>query len=583
MRFAELVEVYERLEATTKRLEMIEALRDLLRRVPPNVIRRVVYLTQGNLAPGFQAVKMGLAEKMVIRALALATGLPRDDVETRWKALGDMGTVAERAFEARTQRKLTSEALTVEKVHGNLAGIAEAAGTGSQEEKIRLLADLLNDATPVEARYILRVVVGKMRLGVADMTLVEALAQAFATKEDKPAVERAYNVSSDLGHVAEALAESGLSGLKDIHLRVGVPVRSMLAERLPSLEQVVEKLGRSAMEFKYDGLRIQAHIDPEEVILYSRRFDILTPQFPDIVEGLRDAFQAKSAILDGEAVPIDLNTGAFLPFQEVAHRRRKYGIQEALQRVPVALLAFDCLALDEEDFLERPYTDRRKALGRALRETERVRLSERIVTDDPEEARRFFEKVIEQGGEGVIAKDLDSPYEAGSRGWQWIKYKRDYKAELADTVDLVIVGSFAGRGRRAGTYGALLMAAYDPEEDDFKTVCKLGSGFDDATLFALPERLRNLRLDQKDPRVDSNLEADGWFEPAVVMEVLGAEITLSPMHTAGFGAIRPDAGLAIRFPRFTGRWRDDKGPREATSVAEIVSLYKNQLKQVPSL
>ncbi|MEE9268529.1 MAG: ATP-dependent DNA ligase, partial [Thermoplasmata archaeon] len=560
MRFADLVEVYERLEATTKRLEMIDALTDLLRRVPPAVIRRVVYLTQGDLVPGFRNVKMGLAEKMVIRALALATGRPRADVETRWKELGDMGTVAERALEARRQRKLTSAPLTVEKVHGNLLGIAEAAGTGSQEEKIRLLADLLNDATPVEARYILRVVVGKMRLGVADMTIVEALARAFATKEDKPAVERAYNVSSDLGGVAEILAESGLSGFQDIHLRVGVPVRSMLAERLPSLEQVVEKLGRSALEFKYDGLRIQAHIDPDEVVLYSRRFDVLTPQFPDVVEGLRDAFRAESAILDGEAVPIDLNTGAFLPFQEVSHRRRKYGVQEAIQRIPVALMAFDCLALDGEDLLERPYTDRRAALGRALRETERVRLAEQIVTDDLEEARRFFEKVIEQGGEGLIAKDLDSPYEAGSRGWQWIKYKRDYGADLADTVDLVIVGSFAGRGRRAGTYGALLMAAYDPEEDAFKTVCKLGSGFDDATLFALPKRLQDLHQDQRDPRVDSQMEADDWFEPAVVLEVLGAEITLSPMHTAGFGAIRPDAGLAIRFPRFTGRWRDDKGP-----------------------
>ncbi len=580
MRFADLVEVYERLEATTKRLEMIGALTDLLRRVPSNVIRRVVYLTQGDLAPGFRNVKMGLAEKMVIRALAFATGLPRADVETRWKELGDMGTVAERALEARTQRKLTSAPLTVEKVHDNLLGIAQAAGTGSQEEKIRLLADLLNDATPVEARYILRVVVGKMRLGVADMTIVDALARAFATKEDKPAVERAYNVSSDLGGVAEILAESGLSGFRDIHLRVGVPVRSMLAERLPSLEQVVEKLGRSALEFKYDGLRIQAHIDPDEIVLYSRRFDVLTSQFPDVVEGLRDAFRAESAILDGEAVPIDMNTGAFLPFQEVAHRRRKYGVQEAIQRIPVALMAFDCLALNGEDLLERPYTDRRAALERALRETERVRLAEQIVTDDLEEARRFFEKVIEQGGEGLMAKGLASPYEAGSRGWQWIKYKRDYKAELADTVDLVIVGSFAGRGRRAGTYGALLMAAYDPEDDAFKTVCKLGSGFDDATLFALPKRLQDLHQDQKDPRVDSQLEADDWFEPAVVLEVLGAEITLSPMHTAGFGAIRPDAGLAVRFPRFTGRWRDDKGPREATSVAEIISLYRSQLKQI---
>ncbi|MEE9593671.1 MAG: ATP-dependent DNA ligase, partial [Thermoplasmata archaeon] len=423
-------------------------------------------------------------------------------------------------------------------------------------------------------------VVGRMRLGVADMTIVEALARAFATKEDKPAVERAYNVSSDLGHVAQVLAEEGLPGLKQIHLRAGVPVRSMLAERLPSLEQIVEKLGKSALEFKYDGLRIQAHIDPDAVVLYSRRLDNLTEQFPDIVESLRDAFRGKNAILDGEAVPIDLNTGAFLPFQEVSHRRRKYGVQEAIQEIPVALLVFDCLYLDGKELLEQSYADRRKALERAISETDRVRLAEQIVTDDPDEAQRFFTTVIERGGEGLIAKDLDSPYEAGSRGWQWIKYKRDYRAELADTVDLVIVGSFAGRGRRAGTYGALLMAAYEPDEDAFKTVCKLGSGFDDATLFALPDRLRDLERDQRDPRVDSQLEADRWFEPAVVLEVLGAEITLSPMHTAGFGAIRSGAGLAIRFPRFTGRWRDDKGPREATSVAEIVSLYKSQLKQV---
>jgi DNA ligase-1 len=580
MRFAGLVAVYERLEGTTKRLEMIEDLTDLLRRVPAGVIARVVYLTQGDLAPGFQDIKMGLAEKMVIRAVALATGLPQPTVEAHWKELGDMGTVAERALEDKRQQTLTSSRLTVEKVHRNLLGIARAAGTGSQDIKIKLLADLLNDATPVEARYILRVVVGRMRLGVADMTIVEALARAFATKEDKPAVERAYNVSSDLGHVAQVLAEEGLPGLKQIHLRAGVPVRSMLAERLPSLEQVVEQLGRSALEFKYDGLRIQAHIDRDGVVLYSRRLDNLTEQFPDIVESLREAFRGKSAILDGEAVPIDLNTGAFLPFQEVSHRRRKYGVQEAIQEIPVALLVFDCLFLDGKELLEQPYADRRKALERAISETDRVRLAEQIVTDDQDEAQRFFTAVIERGGEGLIAKDLDSPYEAGSRGWQWIKYKRDYRAELADTVDLVIVGSFAGRGRRAGTYGALLMAAYEPEEDAFKTVCKLGSGFDDATLFALPDRLRDLERDQRDPRVDSQLEADRWFEPAVVLEVLGAEITLSPMHTAGFGAIRSGAGLAIRFPRFTGRWRDDKGPREATSVAEIISLYKSQLKQV---
>jgi DNA ligase-1 len=560
---------------------MTEHLKVLFQAVPVDVIEKVVYLTQGTLFPDFVGIEIGLAEKLVIRALAFTTGLSMQEVEGIWKRVGDMGTVAEEVLRQKRQRTLFGEPLTVQKVYENLVRIARASGTGSQDEKIKLLADLLHDASPKEARYILRTVVGKMRLGVADMTIVDALAAAFASKEERDLVERAYNVSSDLGKVARVLAEKGLEGLADIHLQVGIPVRAMLCERLPSLEQVFDKLGKCVLEYKYDGLRIQAHIDGGAVKLFSRRLEDLTEQFPDIVQELRPAFKGKEAIIEGEAVPVDINTGAFLPFQEVSHRRgRKYGIAKAVEETPVHLLLFDCLYLDGRELIEEPYRVRRKALKRCIRETEKVRLAETLITDDQREAERFFDGAIEQGCEGLIAKDLESPYEAGARGWQWIKYKRDYMAEMADTVDLVIVGAFAGRGRRAGTYGALLMAAYDPDEDTFETVCKLGSGFDDETLFSLPDMLRRHEVSGRHPKVDSRLEADRWFEPAVVIEVLGAEITLSPMHTCGLGAVKDGSGLAIRFPRFTGRWREDKGPRDATTVQELISMYKSQLKKV---
>ncbi len=581
MRFAELVDVYERLEATTKRLEMTEILQEFFRSVPPGSIKEVVYLTQGTLRPEYEGVEIGLAEKLVLRALVFTTGLSAQEMEGIWKRLGDMGSVGEEALEHKKQRTLFGSPLTVQKVYDNLWKIAVATGTGSQEEKIKLLADLLHDAEPKEARYILRTVVGKMRLGVADMTIIDALAAAFATKEERGMVEKAYNVSSDLAMVAQALAESGIEALKEIHLRIGVPVRAMLCERLPELDQILEKLGRCALEYKYDGLRIQAHLDGEAIQLFSRRLEDLTEQFPDIVEELRPAFKGKKAIIEGEAVPIDVNTGAFLPFQEVSHRRgRKYDIVKAAEETPVHLLLFDCLYLDGKELVEKGYEARREALLRCIDQTEKVKLAETLTTESLKEAEGFFDRAIEQGCEGIIAKDLDSPYQAGARGWQWIKYKRDYMAEMADTVDLVVVGAFAGRGRRAGTYGALLMAAYDSDEDLFRTVCKLGSGFDDETLFSLPANLKEHSIEEKHPRVDSRLEADSWFTPVVVIEVLGAEITLSPTHTCGVGAIKEGSGLAIRFPRFTGRWRDDKGPRDATSVDEILSMYKNQMKKL---
>ena len=580
VRFAQLVDAYDRISATTKRLEMTDHLVALFREAPKDEIERTAFLTQGRVAPDYAGVELGLAEKLAIRAIAMATGQADETIADAWKISGDLGTVAEELLRTKKQAALVSEPLTVSKVYDNLREIATTAGEGSQQRKIRLLAELLTDAEPREAKYIARMVVGKMRLGVADMTIVDALAAAFASKEQRDVVERAYNVSSNLGEVARVLASRGLDGLASIRVKLFRPIRAMLAERLETIAEIFDRLGTCGLEYKYDGLRVQAHVSKGRIELYSRQLENITEQFPEIVEGLRSSVKAEEAILEGEAVPVDPNTGEFLPFQEVSRRRgRKTDVARMAKELPVSLFAFDCLLRDGEDLMMRAYEERRRVLESILREGETIRLATWKVTSDARAGEEFFNEALQAGCEGLMAKALDSTYDAGARGFQWIKFKKEYSAEMSDTIDLVVVGAFAGRGKRAGTYGALLMAAYDAEADAFRTTCKLGTGFDDATLFGLPERLKDVRVDRRHARVDSKLSPDVWFEPRAVLEVRGAEMTVSPIHTCAWGAVREGAGLAVRFPRFTGRWREDKGPEDATTAKELLEMYGMQIRR----
>ncbi|HOE52609.1 MAG TPA: ATP-dependent DNA ligase [Methanomassiliicoccales archaeon] len=584
MLFRELVDTYERLEATSSRLEMTEILAEAFRRFDPAEIRMAVYLTQGQLYPDFVPLKLGMADKLALKAIAFASGAGEPLVQELMRKEGDPGLVAYIVFQSKKQTTLFSEPLTLKRAYETLEAIARAEGGGSQEHKVKLLAKLLSDASPSEAKFLSRVITGRMRLGVSTMTIVDALAVAFASKEDRDAVERAFNVSSDLGLVAETLALHGLEGVKGIRVQVNRPLRAMLAERMSSPEEILERMGgRCAFEYKYDGVRLQAHICDGEVRLFSRKLDELTAQFPDVVAGLKRAVHARSAIVEGECVPVDTNTGEFLPFQEVSHRRgRKYGVHEAVEDYPVKLFLFDCILKDGEDLTDKPFLERRAALTSIVVPDETVALSEIRLLSSPAEVQAFFQEAIRDGCEGLMAKSVaeNSVYRAGNRGFLWIKYKKEYRSEMTDTVDLVVVGAFAGRGKRRGLYGALLMATYDPATDTFQTVSKLGSGFDDAALAALPEMLANDRLAARHHLVDSKMEADFWFQPRLVLEVRGAEITLSPIHTCCFGAIRPDAGLAIRFPRFTGRFREDKEGRDATTSQEILAMYQAQLKRV---
>jgi len=585
LKYSIIADAYEKIEATTKRLEMTDLLVDLLKNTPKDVIGKVVYLTQGKIYPDFVGLETGVAEKLAIKALARASGQSESRVEEDLKKSGDIGETAQKFMTSRKQATLgVQKTLTVQKVYETLDKMAKATGSGTVDTKMTLLAGLLADATPKEAKYIMRTVTGNLRLGIADMTVLDALAIAYGGgKETSELVERAYSISSDLGRVAETVAEKGVAGIKKFQVSVGEPIRPMLAERLSSSEEILEKLGgKCVAEYKYDGERIQLHKKGNDVTLFSRRLESISSQYPDAVELIKKHVKAKEAILEAECVAIDIETGEMRPFQELMHRRRKYGIQKAIEEYPVSLFMFDALYVDGKDLTLEPFPTRRKALQKAVAESDRMKLVKGITTSNVKELEKFFLEAIENGCEGLVCKSIaaDSVYQAGARGWLWIKYKRDYKSEMLDTVDLVVVGAFHGRGKRAGAYGALLLAVYDPDKDSFETVTKCGTGFTDEDLAKLPKTLEKHKIQHKHPRVQSILEADVWFEPSLVMEVLGAEITLSPIHTCAMDAVRKGSGMAIRFPRFTGNYRPDKAAEDATTAQEIVEMYNSQLKKI---
>lgn len=612
MRYRQLAERFEALEAATERLELTTILVTLLRETTPAEAELVAHHILGQLGPPFEAPEVGLAENLVLEVLAFATGRPEEALEGEFLQAGDLGTAAEEALarsgEDASARQTTifdvaddeREPLTLSDVHEGLLAIATASGEGSQATKKRRLHGLLDEADPLSARYIVRTVTGTLRLGVADRTLVDALAyhatfepgrgapgvdgmtegEREALEATKAAIARAYNVCSDVGKVARRVVGGDMAPLEDLEVQVGVPVRPMLAERLSEAADILEKTGgKAALEYKYDGLRLQAHVRGEGAIrFFSRRLEDLGGQFPDVAGFLEESFEGDEAIVEGEVVAVDLETGAMRPFQRLAHRRgRKHDVERMTEEVPVALYLFDVLYLDGEDLTGEPLPARREALEEAFPETERIHHSHRTLATEPEGIEAFMQEAVRDGAEGIMAKDVGpgSRYRAGARGWRWIKYKADYDEALSDSLDLVVVGASMGRGRRRGWYGSLLLATYDPDRDVFETVCKVATGFEDEDLRALKPTFEDDVREEAHPRVESETEPDVWLDPRKVAEIIAADITVSPVHTTARGRVREEAGMALRFPRFEG-WREDKAPEDATTGDEVVRMYRDQ-------
>ncbi len=606
MQFSALSEAFDRLEKVSGRLEMTDILAELLRNIPSKEVKEAVYILQGQLAPSYQQIDIGMGEKFVMEAISKVSGYSRAEVEKKFKSLGDLGNVAEELLQKKKQKALFSEPLTLHKVYSNLYKIATASGSGSQESKINLLGELLNSSSPTDARFIARFPIGNLRLGVGDPTIMDALADEFveeclkekkfrteveesvSTKKEKEReeeirrkarskirerIEEKYNIHPDLGKIAELLKQKRLKGLEELDIEPGIPIRPTLAERLNSAEEIIEKLGKCAVEAKYDGFRLAVHKKGNQVWIFSRHSENVTDMFPDIAEAVRKQINSKSAIFEGEALAYNEGTKQFYPFQITMQRKRKYDVKEKTLEFPLKMFCFDVLYVDGKSTMEKSFLERRKKLQEVIGKGETISLTDSIITDDAKELEEFFQRSVEDGLEGIIAKDLQAPYIAGARKFAWIKLKRSYKGELQDSVDVAIVGFYKGKGKRTEFgLGGLLTAVYDEKEDSFKTLCKIGTGLSEKQLEDFEKMLNKISRKQKPARVDSKLTPDVWCEPQVVVEVRADEITQSPIHTCGW---KDGAGLALRFPRLISL-RTDKKAEECTSAQEIEQMFKAQ-------
>ncbi len=571
MQFEELSEYFLKLESITKRLEMFDILSEAFSKAESKDIAKIVYFMQEELLPPFFDIQLGMADKMVEKAIADAYGVKLETVKSFYKKVGDLGEVSEKY--AQTGKKST---LSVSEVYDEIFKLAQISGEGSTEAKIRSLSALLKKVSPLEAKYIIRFIMGKLRLGVGEATIMEALSKAKTKgRKFKPELERAFNLCSDLGYVAEVLYEKGEEGIKKFKVEVMRPIRPALAERMPSAEAIIKKLGKCAVDQKFDGFRAQVHKNGSDVKIFSRNLEDITNFMPEIVDAVKKLGHQK-LIFDGEALTYDEDTNTLYPFQITIQRKRKHNIKEISENYPLRLFVFDIMLLDDNDVMDEPYIKRRGILDKIFNEASTLSRSKIIITDNSDEFTKFFEDTIGAGLEGVIAKKLDAPYSAGARNFNWIKIKRSYKSLLSDTIDMVILGYFKGRGARASLgIGAVLGGVYNEKTDMLETITKVGSGFSEEQFKELRKILDGIKVQNKPARVNSIMVPDVWVTPKYVITVKADEITRSPTHTCGQ---ENGVGYALRFPRAVSFIRNDKRAEDANTTHEIIEMFKNQKK-----
>ncbi len=579
MTFSNLAQYYEQLEATSKRLELIDILSELFKESDGQEIGKICYLIQGRVAPFFEATEIGMAESGVASAIARAYGVDKEQVLKQYRKLGNMGLAAQELAESQREyvERYKESKISVAEVFEELHRIAEFSGEGTVDKKVSTLAAVLEKVDPISAKHIVNIPLGTLRLGIGDPTVMDALSIArTGDKKLRPLIEDAYNKTSDLGYVAETFFKHGAKGLEKVELIVGKPVRPALAERTPSADEAVKRLGDNfAAEPKFDGFRVAVHKNGNEVHLFSRNLEDTTLAFPDLISGAKLEIKAKSCILEGEAIAYNPLTEEFLPFQETTKRRRKYNIEEKAKELPLVLFAFDLLFLNGHDITEKPYIERRKLLEGILPKEGRImRIAEERVLHSAPQIMEFFNEAISEGLEGLMLKKLDASYKAGGRGFHWIKFKRGQSGELNDTVDCVLLGVYSGKGKRTEFgVGGLLVGVYNNKKDVFETISRIGTGLTDDEFRKVFEMAKDLRLTHKPARVISKIEPSFWVEPKVVMEIFADEITRSPMHTAGE---RDGVGYALRFPRVIRFREEEKRAEDTTTVEEIEKMYKQQ-------
>lgn len=553
MLYKELAELYRRLEKTTLKTLKTRFVADFLKKVEDEELLEIVpYLILGKVFPDWDERELGVGEKLLIKAVAMATGINAEWIENSVKDTGDLGESVALALQKRRQKSFFGQPLTIKRVYKTLVKVAETTGEGSQDRKLKYLANLFMDAEPIEGKYLARTILGIMRTGVAEGLLRDAIAEAFKVKPEL--VERAYMLTSDFGFVTKIAKLEGNDGLSKVTIQIGKPIKPMLAQMAASVrEALIEMGGEAEFEIKYDGARVQVHKDGDKVIIYSRRLENVTKSIPEVVERIKKSIKPEKAIVEGELVAVG-EEGRPRPFQYVLRRfRRKYNIQEMIEKIPLELNLFDVLYVDGENLIDTPFIERRKKLESIVEVNQWIKVAENLITKNPEEAEEFYHKALDMGHEGLMAKRLDAVYEPGNRGKKWLKIK-----PTMENLDLVIIGAEWGEGRRAHVLSSFLLGAYDPSTGTFVPVGKVGSGFTDEDLIEFTKMFRPLIKKEKGKFVE--------IEPKIVIEVTYQEIQKSPKYESGF---------ALRFPRYVAL-RDDKSPEDADTLERIAQLYELQ-------
>src|SRR5579875_949544 len=570
--FNDLAGRLSELEDTAGRNAVVRQLADILRAVPDEILAAVVYLLQGRIAPRFETVQFGLAERSVEAGIAAAYGVTDEEVRRLYAESGDLGGVA---FSL-NPRTAPQPGPNIAHVIAVLREIAAAAGPGSAGRRLEMLQSLLAQLDAFGAKYLVRMVLDQLRLGVGDITIIDALAATTDNRnrrQTRATLEAAYNRTSDLGEVALTLRREGLPAVESLPVVPGHPIRPELAERLPSAESIIERLGRVISQNKYDGIRVQIHKAGAEVRVFSRNEQDMTEAFAELPAAVRLQVKVDSAILDGEALGYDPLSEEFVPFQMTARRRRKHDIGEAMHAVPLVAFIFDLLYVEGASIMDEPLERRLATLQQVVRPDTTLRLAESELIDDVTRLTEAFDSALTRGLEGLVVKRPDSPYVAGARNLNWVKLKRHSTPRLEDTIDCVILGYFIGRGKRAELgAGALLLGVYNARAERFETVSRLGTGLSDDEWREIVRLAAPLRLDHRPARVDSLITPSVWLQPQIVVEVLADEITRSPIHTAGRHDDHP--GYALRFPRLLSLRTLDKQPEDATTVQELEGMYR---------
>jgi len=562
MFYKELVGYYEKLESISSKLSKTSILAEALSKTPTELLPKVVLLFQGRVFPSYTQLELGIATQMMIKAISKATGFSTAAVEEIFKKNGDLGITAEECLKKRKQVSLFKKKLEVSYVFDGLKKLATLAGEGSQEKKLNLIGGLITFAEPREAVYLVRTILGELRVGAAEGIMRDAIVKAFLPakgEEEKEksteAVEYAWNVLSDFGEVAKIAKESGTKGLRKVKIEFGRPFQVMLGEKVESIEEVVEKYGKIVAEYKYDGMRTLVQKKGKDVLLFTRRQEDVTEQFPDVIKLARSCLKPEECVVEGETLAIDPRTDKPLPFQTLSQRiHRKYDINDMVKEIPVQVNLFDVLSLEGKMLVEKPFKERRKILEKIVKAVPgKFQLTKMVISDNVEDLKKFYEEALEAKQEGLMLKVLDSPYVFGRHVGTMFKIK-----PIMETLELVVVGATWGEGARARWLSSYVLACRDPDTGEFLTCGMMGTGLTEEQFQLMTDMLKPLIVEEKGREVR--------VKPKVVVEVGYQEIQKSPNYTSR---------MALRFPKLI-RLREDRSPEECDTIERVRALFKSQ-------